>query len=192
MSDKQSSNGQSLSDDALDKVVGGAGPSHKKENVVPEMAPHHAPPPPHHPEPGPGHHPPPVEPHAGDLPIPDLPHHLDRVPPPHPDGYVNEFILPLYDDGALQYNAGGVSTWNLPISRDAVNLATSTFVIPASEVGTWAGGIPPEAHLNPDGNSYTITCWPMQPPVQENPDGTVTINVLIPPISSYPSAPPAP
>jgi hypothetical protein len=109
------------------------------------------------------------------MPPPDQPPPPDRVPPPHPDGYVNEFIQPLYS--GLVAN-GPDSSWTLPIPASAVDLANSTFVVQADQVGTWAGGIPPEAHPNADG-SYTISCWPMQGEVVDNGDGTCTIKVDI-------------
>lgn len=101
-------------------------------------------------------------------------------PPPHPEGYVNEFILPLYD--GLTYNEGDVSTWTLPIDASAVDVASSTFVVSESQVGTWEGGIPPEATDNGDG-TYTIQCWPVSAMV-DNGDGTVTLSVDIGPYVS--------
>lgn len=100
-----------------------------------------------------------------------------EAPPPHPDGYVNEFILPLYD--GLTYDSEGQSTWTLPIDASAVDLETSTFVVSAEMVGTWEGGLPPEATDNGDG-TYTIQCWPIDG-LTDNGDGTVTLNVDIGP-----------
>ncbi|MBF0375148.1 MAG: hypothetical protein HQL39_17235 [Alphaproteobacteria bacterium] len=103
----------------------------------------------------------------------------DGVPPPHPDGYVNEFIAPLFE--GLTYNEGGTSTWTLPVSADNVDMAASTFVVSADQVGEgeWEGGIPPEATDNGDG-TYTIQSWPITG-VTDNGDGTVTLDVDIHP-----------
>ncbi len=98
--------------------------------------------------------------------------------PPHPDGYVNGFIEPLFD--GLTYNETGVSTWTLPISASDVDQANNNFVVDASEVGTWEGGLPPEATDNGDG-TYTIHSWPISG-VVDNGDGTVTLQVDIGPM----------
>lgn len=109
------------------------------------------------------------------------------VPPPHPEGYVNEFIRPLYD--GLTYNEGGTSTWTLAIDPATVNLEESTFVVSASQVGTWEGGIPPEATDNGDG-TYTIQSWPVEG-MTVNGDGTVTLQVDIGPYAGPPAPPPS-
>lgn len=96
-------------------------------------------------------------------------------PPPHPEGYVNGFIEPLFE--GLDYVEGGESTWTLSIDAAAVNAEDFTFVVSADQVGTWEGGIPPEATDNGDG-TYTIQCWPFDS-VTDNGDGTVTLGGLM-------------
>jgi hypothetical protein len=86
---------------------------------------------------------------------------------------VNEFIAPLFE--GLDYNPEGPSAWTLPISADQVNVDNSTFTVSADQVGTWEGGLPPEATDNNDG-TYTIQSWPMSGMV-DNGDGTVTLTV---------------
>lgn len=95
-------------------------------------------------------------------------------PPPHPEGYVNGFIEPLFE--GLDYVEDGDSSWTLPIDPAAVNSEDFTFVVSADECGTWEGGIPPEATDNGDG-TYTIQCWPFDS-VTDNGDGTVTLEGL--------------
>jgi hypothetical protein len=119
-----------------------------------------------------------------------------HIPPPHPTGYVNDFIAPLFEgapEGAdgepawgLDYNEADPahSTWTLPLSPDSVNMDSSAFTIPGDMAGTWEGGIPPEATENPDG-SYTIQSWPIDNMV-DNGDGTITLTVDIGPPAETP------
>jgi hypothetical protein len=100
--------------------------------------------------------------------------------PPDPNGYVNEFILPLFEGGSdpaewgLDYDEDGPSSWTLPIDMSDVDLGSSTFVISGDMVGEWEGGIPPEA-VGPDADgNYTIQSWPIAE-VIDNGDGTVTL-----------------
>lgn len=130
------------------------------------------------PPPPPGGDMPPPPPAGDEMPPPPPPGGGDMAaPPPHPDGYVNEFIAPLFE--GLEYNAEGPSSWTLPVSADQVDLENSTFTVSADQVGSWEGGIPPEAKDNGDG-TYTIHSWPMSGMV-DNGDGTVTLEVGIPP-----------
>jgi len=109
----------------------------------------------------------PVDKHMGE--------HMDGdTPPPHPDGHVNEFIAPLFD--GLNYEDGGDSTWNLPISADAVNVEENSFVISGEMLGD-PSMLPPEATDNGDG-TYTINSWPIES-FTDNGDGSVTLNVDI-------------
>ena len=105
--------------------------------------------------------------------------HMDdgKAPPPDPDGYVNDFIAPLFDgtNGTVDTEAG---TWTLPISSDSVNVEDNSFVISADAVGDWGGEIPPEATDNGDG-TYTINSWPIDS-LTDNGDGTVTLNISKP------------
>jgi len=96
------------------------------------------------------------------------------TPPPHPDGPVNEFIAPIFE--GLNFDGDGDSTWNLPISADAVNVEDNSFVISAEYLGN-PSMLPPEATDNGDG-TYTINSWPIDN-VTDNGDGTVTLNVDI-------------
>ncbi|MEI6985816.1 MAG: hypothetical protein WCK65_06800, partial [Rhodospirillaceae bacterium] len=103
------------------------------------------------------------------------------APPPNPNGYVNTFISPLYDgtNGTLDFHEVGPSFWTLPIGRNDVDLATSTFTIPAALVGTWDGGIPPEARYNPEDNTYTIHSWPITNVQIVNLDGQESVILTV-------------
>jgi hypothetical protein len=127
---------------------------------------------------------PPPPPPGDDVPPPPPGGELGAAPPPHPDGYVNGFVAPLFE--GLSYNSEGPSSWTLPVSADQVDVENSTFTVSADQVGSWEGGIPPEAKDNGDG-TYTIQSWPMSGMV-DNGDGTVTLTVDIGPMpGSMPS-----
>lgn len=129
------------------------------------------------------------EPMEGEMPPPE-----GDVPPPHPDGYVNEFIAPLFDgtNGTLEYSEDGPSSWTVPCPPDAVDMEHNCFTVGSDLVGEWEGGIPPEAHPSEDGNGYVINSWPISDMV-DNGDGTVTLTVDIgnpPPEGEMPPPPP--
>jgi len=172
-----------LSDDDLERVVGGTTGSNQELDEQAAMG-GDAPPPessdtteplpedePPLPEDTTGSEPPPPEDKVGSEPPPPE----GDAPPPHPEDYVNDFIAPLFE--GLEYNSEGPSTWTLPISADQVDAEAGTFVVSADQVGTWDGGLPPEAIDNGDG-TYTIHSWPISE-VADNGDGTVTLTVDI-------------
>lgn len=135
------------------------------------------------PPPPPGEGPPP-EGEGGDIPPEGMDMPEGPVPPPYPDGYVNDFIKPLFD-GLDFDSASGTGEWTLNISPDAVDMETSTFVVDGSMVDDSGDFIPPEATPNPDG-TYTIQSWPIKD-MTVNDDGSVTLSVDI---GSPPEAPP--
>ncbi|MEW5774644.1 MAG: hypothetical protein AB1916_14090 [Thermodesulfobacteriota bacterium] len=120
-----------------------------------------------------------------------------HVPPPHPTGFVNPFIEPLFEGApagaegepawGLNYNEANPaeSTWTLPLSPDQVDLEGGHIVIPGDMVGD-PTNLPPEATDNGDG-TYTINTWPISN-MADNGDGTITLTVDIGP---PPTAPPA-
>ena len=118
-----------------------------------------------------------------------------ETPPPYPEGYVNEFIAPLFDgtNGTLEYNEDGLSSWTVPCPIDAVDMEHNSFTVDSSLVGEWEGGIPPEAHSSEDGDGYVINSWPIEELI-DNGNGTVTlmVDVEMPQVENSEEEPPPP